>query len=349
VGLAFNLKRVDPADSDAEVEFDSPRTIAAITAAIESYGHTVVPLEATADLPRALADAAPDVVFNIAEGLRGRGREAQVPALCELSAIPYTGSDATALALSLDKGLTKHVLRSAGIDTPSFQVMTTGRERLLPLRYPVIVKPNAEGTSKGITSASVVTSDASLRAAARALVERYDQPALIEEYVSGRELTVGLLGERRPRVLPVMEVVFLGEARHPVYGFEEKQSFTPWVRSDCPAALSPAELRRVEKAARDAFTALGCRDVARVDLRMAPDGRVYVLEINPLPGLTPEWSDMCAIAGAAGMDHRALVGEILASALRRRREARAAARRGDAGAYTEVRTVREVLADGRVD
>ncbi len=335
VGLTFNLKRIDPASNDAEAEFDSPKTIAAITAAIESYGHTVVPLEATADLPRVLADAAPDVVFNIAEGFRGRGREAQVPALCELLGIPYTGSDATTLALSLDKGLTKQILRAAGIDTASFQVMTTGRERLRGLRYPVIVKPNAEGTSKGITAASVVTDDVSLRAAARRLVERYEQPALVEEYISGREFTVGLLGERRPRVLPLMEVVFLGERRHPVYGFEEKQSFTPQVRFDCPARLTPAEQERIEEAARDTFTALDCRDVARVDLRMAPDGTVYVIEINPLPGLTPEWSDMCAIAKVAGMDHRALIGEILAGALKRYREARSprgpgAGRRGPA-------------------
>jgi D-alanine-D-alanine ligase len=322
VGLAFNLKRIDPADSDAEVEFDSPRTIAAITAAIEGHGHTVVPLEATADLPRVLADAAPDVVFNIAEGLHGRGREAQVPALCELLGIPYSGSDATTLSLCLDKGLTKQILRSAGIDTAEWQVMTTGREKLKPLRYPVIVKPNAEGTSKGITSASVVTGEVSLRAAARRLVERYRQPALIEEYVSGRELTVGLLGERRPKVLPLMEVVFVGGRQHPVYGFEEKQSFTPQVRFDCPAQITPAEQRRVEKAARDTFTALDCRDVARVDLRMAPDGKVYVIEVNPLPGLTPDFSDMCAIAKAAGMDHRTLIGEIFAGSLKRYREAR---------------------------
>jgi D-alanine--D-alanine ligase len=331
VGLTFNLKRIDPATSDAEAEFDSPRTIAAITAAIESHGHTVVPLEATANLPRLLADAAVDVVFNVAEGSRGRGREAHVPALCELSGIPYSGSDATTLSLCLDKGLTKQILRSAGIDTADWQVMTTGREKLRPLRYPVIVKPNAEGTSKGITSASVVTDEVSLRAAARALVERYHQPALVEEYISGRELTVGILGDRRPRVLPLMEIVFIGAGPHPVYGFEEKQSFTPRVRAECPARLTPAEQKRIEKVARDTFTALDCRDVARVDLRMAPDGKVYVIEINPLPGLTPEFSDLCTIAKVAGMDHRALIGEILAGSMKRHREALAAARKGGHG------------------
>jgi D-alanine-D-alanine ligase len=324
VGLTYNIKRIDPAENDAEAEFDSPRTIAAITAAIESYGHTVVPLEATADLPRALADAAPDVVFNIAEGARGRGREAQVPALCELLGIPYSGSDPTTLSICLDKGLTKQILRSAGIDTAEWQVITTGREKLKPFRYPVIVKPNAEGTSKGITSASVVSDEASARAAARSLVDRYGQPALVEEYIVGREFTVGLLGERRPKVLPAMEVVFIEPKGLPVYGFEEKQSDSPRVRFECPAQITPAEQKRVEKTVRDTFAALDCRDVGRVDLRMAPDGRIYVIEINPLPGLTPDFSDLCVIAKVAGMDYRTLIGEILSGCLKRHREARSA-------------------------
>jgi D-alanine-D-alanine ligase len=331
VGLTFNVRRIDSASDDVEAEFDPPHTIAAVAAAIESFGHTVVKLEANADLPRVLTDAAPDVVFNIAEGSRGRGREAHVPALCELLGIPYSGSDATTLSLCLDKGLTKQILRSAGIDTAEWQVMTTGREKLKAFRYPVIVKPNAEGTSKGITSASVVTDEGSLRAAVKALVERYHQPALVEEYISGREFTVGLLGERRPKVLPVMEVVFVGASKHPVYGFEEKLSDTPRVRLDCPAQITPAEQKRIEKTVRDTFAALDCRDVARIDLRMATDGTIYVIEINPLPGLTPDFSDLCAIAKAAGMDHRTLIGEILGGSLKRYREARSALPREHGG------------------
>ncbi|WP_437962884.1 ATP-grasp domain-containing protein (plasmid) [Sorangium sp. So ce119] len=338
VGFTYNMKRGEPAAAeggstgkpgagtayDSEAEFDSPRTIQAIANAIESYGHTVVSLEATPDLPRALTAAGVDVVFNIAEGLRGRGREAQVPALCELLGIPYSGSDATTLSLALDKGLTKQILRAAGIETAEWQVVTTGREKLKPFRYPVIVKPNAEGTSKGITSASVVKDEAAARAAAKQLVDRYHQPALIEEYIAGREFTVGLLGERRPKVLPPMEVVFVDPPTYPVYGYEEKQTDTPRVRFQCPAQVTPSELRRIEKVVRDTFAALGCRDVARVDLRMAKDGRVYVIEINPLPGLTPDFSDLCVIAKVAGMDYRSLIGEIMAGCLKRHREARAA-------------------------
>lgn len=338
VGLTYNIKRIDPAENDAEAEFDSPKTIQAITAAIESYGHTVVPLEANADLAHKLVGAAPDVVFNIAEGLRGRGREAQVPALCELLGIAYSGSDPTTLSLCLDKGLTKQILRAASIDTPDWQVLTTGRERLKLFRYPVIVKPNAEGTSKGITAASVVTDEASARAAARALVDRYGQPALLEEYIAGRELTVALLGEKRPKILPPMEVIFVDPPAHPVYGFAEKQPDTVKVRFECPAQLTPAELRRVEKAVRDTFTALACRDVARIDLRMAPDGTVHVIEVNPLPGLTPDFSDLCMIGKVVGMDHRTLIGEILAGCIKRHREARqvASVREGASGATAPI-------------
>lgn len=328
VGLTFNVKRES---GDEEAEFDSPKTIDAIAAAIESYGHTVVHLEADADLPMTLAGAAPDVVFNVAEGHRGRGREAQVPALCEMLGIPYTASDPTTLAICLDKSLAKQILRAADIDTPGWQLLTTGREKLRPMRYPVIVKPNAEGTSKGITSASVVMDELGVRAAARVLIERYGQPALVEEYIRGRELTVGLLGERRPRVLPIMEVVFVDPAEHPVYGFEEKQADTTKVRFECPASLTPAEQRRVEKVARDTFAALDCRDVARVDLRMADDGTIYVLEVNPLPGLAPDFSDLCVIAKHAGMDHKALIGEILAGAIKRLQQGRASAASPNAG------------------
>ena len=320
VGFIFNMKH--GVDDDAEAEFDAPRTIEGITKAIESHGHTVIQLEANADLPHALTAAMPDVVFNIAEGLRGRGRESQVPALCELLGIPYSGSDPTTLSVCLDKALAKQMLRAAKVDTPEWQLLTTGREKLKPMRYPVIIKPNAEGTSKGITSASVVQTEAEARQAARALVERYGQPALVEEYIVGREFTVGLLGERRPRVLPPMEVIFVSPSATPVYGYEEKQSDTERVRFECPAELTPAELDKIRRAARDTFIALGCRDVARIDLRMTAEGRVFIIEVNPLPGLNPGFSDLCVIAERAGMSYRTLIGEILSGALKRHRELR---------------------------
>jgi D-alanine-D-alanine ligase len=324
VGFTFNMKRVDSKGSDAEAEYDPPETIDAIRTAIESLGHDVVPLEANSELPGRLMESGVDLVFNIAEGLAGRNREAAVPALCELCGIPYTGSDSATLALALDKALTKRILKQHGILTPEFQVMVTGREKLLAtLRYPLIVKPNAEGSSKGVAAKGVVDDETSLRAAVKELIDKYRQPALIEEYIPGREFTVGLLGDRRPRVLPPMEVVFHDTSNErPVYDYAIKQEWEKHVHYDCPPKLSPTEAKAIDRAARETFVALDCRDVARVDLRMNAKGEVYVLEVNPLPGLTPGYSDLVLITQAAGIEYRTLIAEILAGGLKRLREKR---------------------------
>jgi D-alanine-D-alanine ligase len=325
LGFTYNMKRVDSkSGSDAEAEYDPPETIDAIATAIESLGYEVVRLEANSELPQRLVEAKVDLVFNIAEGLSGRNREAQVPALCELVGVPYTGSDSATLALALDKSLAKRILRQHGILTPEFQVMETGREKLnlaLQQKFPLIVKPNAEGSSKGVSSTGVVDDEAGLRTQVKEIIDRYRQPALIEEYISGREFTVGLLGDKRPRVLPPMEICFKDASKsRPIYDYEIKQEWEKHVFYECPAKLAPAELRLVERAARETFIALDCRDVARIDLRMSAQGQVYVLEVNPLPGLTPDYSDLVLICRAAGIDYRTLVAEILAGGLKRLRE-----------------------------
>ena len=319
VGLAFNMKRIDSHDGDdREAEYDAPHTIESISKAIESHGHTVIPLEATPDFPRTLLASNVDVVFNIAEGISGRNREAQVPNLCELLGVPYTGSDSATLSICLDKGLSKRVLKE--VDTAASQVLLTGKEKLKAFRYPVIVKPNQEGTSKGISPKSVVDTEAEVRERARELITKYGQPALVEEYIVGREFTVGLLGERRPRVLPPMEVVFLTQKERPVYDYTCKQDCDKHVRYDVPAKLTKDELRAMEKVCRTTFMTLGCRDVARIDLRMTKDGQIYVIEVNPLPGLTPDYSDLCLISNGAKIEYRALIGEILAGAIKRWRD-----------------------------
>jgi len=326
VGFAFNVKRVNPdlgGEQDDEAEYDSPKTLQAIREAIASYGHEVVDLEATSDLPILLASTPVDVVFNIAEGFKGRSRESQVPALLELLDIPYTGSDPAALNVSLDKALAKRMVKTHGVLTPDYLVMNTGKERLpkdMP-PFPLLVKPVAEGTSKGVTKKSIVRDEAELREVAREMIAKYRQPALVEEYVAGREFTVGLLGERRPRVLPPMEIVFLDPSDPtPIYSFEMKQDWNDQIRYEVPAKLTPRELDRLERAAREVFAALGCRDVARIDFRMDALGRIYFIEANPLPGLTPGWSDLVLISQAAGIDYRALIGEILSFAIRRYQE-----------------------------
>jgi D-alanine-D-alanine ligase len=337
IGLAFNMKRIDSnAGDDREAEYDAPETILAISRAIESHGHVVVPLEATTDFPWALKASNVDLVFNIAEGMTGRNREAQVPSLCELLGVPYSGSDSAALSICLDKALAKRLL--VEVDTPAFQVLSTGREKLRPLRFPVIVKPNQEGTSKGISAKSVCDDEAQLRELSRELIERYGQPALAEEYIAGREFTVGLLGERRPRVLPPMEVVFLTQKNRPVYDYACKQQWQRHVRYECPASLSKEELRAIERACRTTFMTLGCRDVARIDLRLTPEGRVFVIEVNPLPGLTPDYSDLCLIANGAGIEYRTLIGEIMSGAIKRwQARQRAAVIPGAAGDRPEMR------------
>jgi D-alanine-D-alanine ligase len=343
VGFTFNVKRVTPdpsGEQDDEAEYDSPKTLQAIREAIASWGHEVVDLEATQDLPLVLASTPVDVVFNIAEGFKGRSRESQVPSLLELLDIPYTGSDPSALSVSLDKALAKRMVRTHGILTPDYVVLNSGKERLpRELEFPLLVKPVAEGTSKGVTRKSIVRDEGELREVARELIGKYRQPALVESYIAGREFTVGLLGERRPRVLPPMEIVFLDrDDPTPIYSFEMKQDWNDQIRYEVPARLPPRELDRLERAARETFGALGCRDVARLDFRIDAEGRIFFIECNPLPGLAPGWSDLVLIAQAAGIDYRGLIGEILSFAIRRyeeRERERERARRAQAAAERE--------------
>ena len=321
VGFTFNRQRIRPevtGEHDAEAEYDSPETLDAIRHAIESHGHEVIELEATPDLPARIVASRPDVVFNIAEGSGGRGREAHVPALLELLGIPYTGSDAVALGLALDKMLAKRLAAAQGVSTPPATVLQDGDEPLPDgLHFPLIVKPLREGSSMGVSRRSVALSEAELRASARASIERYRQPALAEEYVAGREVTIGLIGDPQVRMLPPLEVVFLSDDPVHVYAFEMKQTPTEDVRLEVPARLEQEEVQALERAAIICFRALGCRDFARLDFRLDGDGLPQFIECNPLPGLMPAWSDFCLMAEAAGIDHRALIGEILSFAIAR--------------------------------
>ncbi len=326
VGFTYNVKREK--EGDEQAEWDPPETIIAISNALARQGHIVVHLEATPDLPRVLAEADVDLIFNIAEGVEGRNREAQVPALCELMGIPYTGSDSATLAIALDKALCKKVLLQHDILTPKFQVMETGREKLSSdLTFPLIIKPNAEGSSKGIGTTNVVDNENELRATVKSCLETYNQPVIIEEYISGREFTVGLLGNKRPRVLPAMEIVFKDDKlERPVYDFVVKQSWEDHVEYHCPAQLNEVNRKAIEKVARETFWALDCRDVARVDLKMSDDGQIYVIEVNPLPGLTPDYSDLVLIGKGIGMGYDQLLAEITIGGLKRLRLKRRAQR-----------------------
>jgi D-alanine-D-alanine ligase len=320
VGLFFNVKRIKPlidGENDDDAEYDAPSTIAAIQGAIESLGHEVVLLEARADILRKVEDANIDVAFNVSEGLTGRTREAVVPAILDMLGIPFTGSDAVTMALTLDKALAKRVVRDAGVPTPRSVVLFTGKEKLpAGITYPVMVKPVAEGSSKGVLDSGVAENEAELRQKAVAMIEKYKQPALVETYLSGREFTIGLLGGPRPRALPPMEIVFKPGVKNPVYSFAHKQE-AGLVSYQVPAILDAKLAKEINNVCRLSFEALGCRDVARIDVRCDGDGVVNFIECNPLPGLTPGWSDLCLISDAAGITYEELIKQILSPALRR--------------------------------
>ncbi len=322
IGVAYNLKVLDPEEMRLEqgpAEFDSPSSIQALFDAISSSGHEVVGLEANPDFAQKVAGSDLDLVFNVAEGMRGRNRGSHVPSILELLDIPYTGSDPACLCMTLDKGLAKRIVREAGVATPDWITMTTGKERLPKgFAFPLVVKPLAEGGAQGVGKATVVESDIALQAVVTEMVRRYSQPTLVEPYLEGREFTIGVLGEKLPRVLPIMEVAFVKEGiEHPIYGFEQKSGSSGDVRLDCPASLEPELQKALSKAAKTVFKALGCRDVARIGFRLDREGHPQFLECNPLPGLVPEVSDLAVIGLAAGLSYRELVREIMAPAVRR--------------------------------
>jgi D-alanine-D-alanine ligase len=326
IALICNMKPAvkDPSlPLDHYSECDSLKTVGYITKAIEAAGHTVVAVEADATLPKWLSENKVDLAFNIAEGFHGEAREALVPALLETLGIPYTGSGVLALALALDKARSKMVFKACGIPTPNFQIFTREDEPLDPkLHYPLIVKPNYEGSGKGITANSVVRSETALRAQVRRILEEYKQEVLVEEFIDGTELTVGILGDD---VLPILEIDFSscapsGESfyswRVKEYQGNKEMHLDP--KFHCPARLTAPVSAAVSAVAKKASLSLGCRDIARVDIRLSGDGIPYVLEVNTLPGLDPEESNIPMMIRAAGIAYEDLIGKIIELALVRR-------------------------------
>jgi D-alanine-D-alanine ligase len=319
VGVIFNSKGENQGKTeDAQAEYDSLDTVYAIRAALQRAGCAVELFEADATLPGELVRRPIDLAFNIAEGLRGRGREAEVPALLNLLNIPFTGSDETALAIALDKELCKRLARSEGVPTPESVVAAdqAGLARAEALRFPLIVKPNAEGSSKGIGELCLARDSRELeRVVCRALAD-YGEPMLCEEYIEGREFTVGLLGNgAETRVFPPMEIIFRTDTH--VYSYGVKQDYQRYVDYACPAHLSPEAERTMRDYARRVFTLLGCRDFGRVDFRMDGAGNIFFIEINPLPGLAPGYSDYPMLAAFSGVAYDGLVACVLRAALRR--------------------------------
>jgi D-alanine-D-alanine ligase len=266
-----------------------------------------------------LRQASVDIVFNIAEGLRGRNREAHIPALLEFLNIPYTGSDPLTLSLTLDKAMAKRIVMSQEVPTPRFKKVE-GMEDLddLGLRYPLFVKLCYEGSSKGVRLDSKILDPQSLRGKARDLLETYGSPLLVEEFVRGPEFTVGILGNDAARVLGVMQIEVKGRPpEESIYSLEIKREWEEKVRYHCPPSIDAGLLKKIEQVALRSYRALECRDVSRVDIRVGEDQTPYFLEINPLPGLSPVYGDLVIMAKSMGWNYAELVKTILHHALKR--------------------------------
>jgi D-alanine-D-alanine ligase len=326
VALVFNMKHYCVTrPKDYESEFDSKKTINAIADAIKSGGNEVDAIEANGALLPYLLKTRPDMVFNIAEGTTGSSREAQVPSILDFLRIPYTGSGVLALALALDKAKSKKLLLTEGIPTPNFQVFTTGDEALDgKMRFPMIVKPNREGSAKGIFANSIVHNKKELYRQVKKIIKIYKQEALVEKFIEGKEFTVGILGNGNPYVFPPMSIDFSecekgGEKfyswRVKEYQGDKAKHLVP--QFECPARITKEEDNLLRETALAVHRAIGCEDISRTDIRLGKDGIPYVLEINPLPGLDPYESNFTKITGSCGMEYRELINRILKLACKR--------------------------------
>lgn len=334
IALVANLRdEIDwgpDAPADAGSEFDRSETIEALAAALEEDGHYVTFCRADQTLPEALLNLRPQLVFNIAEGLGGDGREAQAPAVCELLGIPYTASRVLANALSLDKTQTKRIWQQLGLPTPRFvEARRVEDVQECPLSFPLFVKPAREGTGMGVDLGAVVHNARQLEERVAWTLESYRQPALVEEFLPGREFTVGFLGNPGPSASRRRPWLYGPDGYHvfPVLELDNKISATPGVYSHeaksfdigapgapgylCPADIPHALRLKLEAVTKRAAEALGAADVSRVDFRLGSDGEPYLMEINTLPGLNPAVSDLCIVAAAENMPYPDLITEIL--------------------------------------
>ena len=320
VGLTYDLKSdyLKNGYSHEEVaEFDSDETIDSIESTLQSLGYFTELVGNIINLTHALANGKRwDMVFNIAEGLHGIGREAQVPAILDAFQIPYVFSDPLVLALTLHKGQAKRVVRDCGVPTADFAVITSLSEvEKIALPFPLFVKPAAEGTGKGINGQSKINSKEVLYATTARLLEEYRQPILVETYLPGREFTVGIVGTGdKARCLGVMEIVISNRAKDGTYSLHTKENWKGIV--DYYMATGEIESLCAETALM-AWNCLGCRDGGRVDLKMDASGKPNFIEVNPLAGLNPFHSDFPMLAQKNGIDFTMLIQLIMDSAMER--------------------------------
>lgn len=320
IGMTYDLRDDYLAAGFGEeetAEFDRLSTIEAIETAISAMGHEPVRIgNITALVPALAAGNQWDLVFNIAEGLYGLGREAQVPALLDAYRIPYVFSGPLVQSVTLHKGMAKHIVRDCGLATPAFAVINSTDElTTLNLPYPLFAKPVAEGTGKGVTPASKITEPAHLQSVCANLLATFRQPVLVETFLPGREFTVGIVGNSDEcRSIGTMEIVLLDNSEPDVYSYHNKEFYHKLVRYLTP---DDQEARAAEALALKCFKALECCDAGRVDIRSDRHGQPHFIEINSLAGLHPEHSDLCIIATKYGISYQELLEQIITAAIKR--------------------------------
>ena len=282
--------------------------------------YTVIKLEVDENISETLASSGVDLVFNLSTGMKGESRQSQIPGILEMLGMPYVGSGVLAHALALNKAMAKCIFQHNHVPTPAFQTFSKKDDLFNgDLKFPLIVKPGCEGSGFGIHKDSVVYDITELMSKVNDILEAYEPPALVEEFIEGREFTVGIIGNGENKMtLPIMEIDFknIPEEQGKFYTYEVKNDFGDQTLYHCPAALSPALESSIRESVLAAFDALGCRDVARVDVRVRDD-KVYVIEINSLPGLKAAYSDLPKMALAAGLSYEALILKILDVAIDR--------------------------------
>ena len=321
VGVTYDLRDTWQAEGYSELdtaEFDRVDTIDSIVDTLWQLGYEPDRIGNLKQLAARLVSGERwDLVFNICEGMHGLGREAQVPALLDAYQVPYVFSDPLVCSLTLHKGMTKDVVRAAGISTPDFAVVNDAADiRSVDLPYPLFAKPVAEGTGKGVSKRSKIESPAELNLVCRHLLKTYRQPVLVERFLPGREFTVGIIGTgRKAKALATLEIVLLPGADAEVYSYNNKENCEELVHYQL---LKKGALRRnIESLAVRAWRALGCRDAGRIDVRLDEDGVAHFLEVNPLAGIHPEHSDLPIMATQSGISYPELLSRIMDSAMQR--------------------------------
>lgn len=320
VGITYDLQEYYLAAGMSEeeaAEFDRRDTIDAIDKTLRDLGYETDPVGNIIDLTRRLASGDSwDMVFNISEGSRGFGREAQVPALLDAFGIPYTFSDPLVLSLTLHKGMAKHVIRDIGVHTPDFQVIDRISDLVnVNMTFPLFAKPVAEGTGKGIRASSRINNRADLTDSCKWLLDTFKQSVLLESFLSGREFTVGITGTGEKAVaIGAIEIELQGDAEPDSYSYSNKKKFETRVKYHL---VNDPEARKAVKTALAAWRGLGCRDGGRVDLRSNGHGIPMFLEVNPLAGLNPDISDLPILCSLSGISYRELIKRVMDSALDR--------------------------------